>query len=332
LRCLDLGLDDLSVIRYFEKKLRCTEATKRAVYFKPQNVDVGKDAYERARALAYYLCHVMSEDKEDDMRRNFKGIFRVQFKEDKEKVTSALKGVENGQALIWIDVHDEEIFGSGSEESITAWTRKFSNINSTFFLTRGLYSDEDSEDITIYTKKHMEKKGFQFDSDEQTFISGGACVSNQVCIVISLKGLVFHHSLYELESLRNIICREFFDLTTDQNIALSNVAIYNDDDDTIHFRLGVTNIKQLIYILNLVLFRNAQSRLQDSLKSGDFQDCENPHIDEICVMDILERAVLQVDSLNETQVEAINRWYDGHPGSLKIDGAAGTGKVSYQHS
>ena len=48
-RCLDLGLDDLSIDRHFEEQpLRCAQiTTKHVVYLKPQKVDTGKDTYER---------------------------------------------------------------------------------------------------------------------------------------------------------------------------------------------------------------------------------------------------------------------------------------------
>ncbi len=325
LKSLELGLEDLSILRHFEKRIHSSQSRTVAIHFKPQDGIEGKETFQRARALALFLCYVLAENKR---HRCFQGIFRVASVKDFEMITSELKQKGSGRALIWIDVH-------GRIENFGEWMYGFStNVNLTFFLTQGLYSNEDCAAQTQAIKNDMESYPVTFDKDERSSIPHGPTAKSQVFIRIILKGIDVNHLVdYEMKrKLAIIICCELFrEQEKNANLAaLRNIKLYRGDNGDINVHFGVTSITELLPIFNLVLFRNGHKKINDALIKCGFSSGKESHLDVENVADILDRAVFQLDTMNERQVEIIQAWNDGSQDaeSLRIDGIAGTGKVS----
>ena len=85
----------------------------------------------------------------------------------------------------------------------------------------------------------------------------------------------------------------------------------------------------MISICNVILFQNGQGKLKKALEDQHllFKDSE-ARIEEENAMNILDRAVLQLDSMTEDQMDVKEAWHEMKTASMRIDGAAGTGKVS----
>jgi hypothetical protein len=336
MKILDLCLDDITIVHHFEKKLRSDTSVK-ALHLKPQDGLKVKETFQRARALALYLCHLLVENKKGK-RNVFKGMFRVTSKDEKDEVADLLKNAERGRALIWIDVVDADIFLEEKGSSIDEWTDRFSKkVEVTFLLTHGRYCGN-SESIVRHVKAHMEEKGITFDTDVKSNVpcgtlNGLGMMQNQVYLSIALMEVRQRDLSDQGKELRDTVGRAL--LGKDEEQTAFNIKLYIDGDDdgagTVYFHIGVTNIKQLIFMCNIILFRDGQKGLIDALKKHQnlLSPGSHPFIDgEKNATDILDRAVLQLDTMNEEQMEAIETWLLSSPGSLRIDGAAGTGKVS----
>jgi hypothetical protein len=333
MRQLPLGLGDIETVQHFADELKHSNSIMKVFHFRPQKGEEEKETFQRARSLALHLCHFLAADNINNI---FNGIFRVTSQIEAKKVADALKGERHGRALIWIDVGVANPFVD--KGNITAWMADFPKPQITFLLTRGGYCGASVVAGVDCVRGQIEENdaGIEFEQDDKSRVSRTLycldAMHNPVNICIVLKETGRQDLANHRKELRDTVGSELFPLGKyDEHINKGcNIKLYIDDGcGDVHFHFRVTNIKQLISICNVILFQNGQGKLKKALEDQHLltKDSE-ARIEEENAMNILDRAVLQLDSMTEDQMDVKEAWHEMKTASMRIDGAAGTGKVS----
>jgi len=333
---LVLRLDDIPIIKHFSEMLE-GDMSMTAFHFKPRPGE-GKEVYQRARAIPLYVCYILAQNREI---HTFDGIFRVASKDDVKKVESALKEKTDGRALLWIDVVSEGLFAN--ETYFATWIENLPDtVEFTFLLTSAIEFVPNFDRI----KSQMRRCEIEFQEDPELTISasslsGLSTSENQVQIMVTLRGIELQAlsgpSSKKKGLLDDIIVRELLgeevekEEETRTKDSRFDIKVYPDDDDhrCINVRVGVSNIKQLISACNLILFQKGQDNMKSALvEKGLVSEDSLVEIDVKHAADILNRGALQLETLNDEQQKIMESWQSKPYRSMKIDGAAGTGKVS----
>jgi hypothetical protein len=333
---LVLRLDDIPIIKHFSEMLE-GDMSMTAFHFKPRPGE-GKEVYQRARAIPLYVCYILAQNREINI---FDGIFRVASKDDVKKVESALKEKTDGRALLWIDVVSEGLFAN--ETYFATWIENLPDtVELTFLLTSAIEFVPNFDRI----KSQMRRCEIEFQEDPELTISasslsGLSTSENQVQIMVTLRGIELQAlsgpSSKKKGLLDDIIVRELLGEEVEKEEerrtkdSRFDIKVYPDDDNhrCINVRVGLSNIKQLISACNLILFQKGQDNMKSALvEKGLVSEDSLVEIDVKHAADILNRGALQLETLNDEQQKIMESWQSKPYRSMKIDGAAGTGKVS----